>query len=360
VVYCFDENYAAPTAVAAYSLLLHEPAADLHLVTTGGPFDRSLFPPAAVFHSADDCALARELMRQYGSHISHVSPATNLRLCLPELLLDLKEVVYLDSDTLVLKPFFKDLPLIPKTSGVNGVRGGCMSSLVWGRGRFLRGSACLLAGTLQLDLDRLRELRFGEACCELLERMGPANDQTILNLWCMGSFGQLPAALNSSAQTVSITDIAGVAVLHFDGCRGKPWDAGYRGKHKELWDAHAAASGGLAPAAARECRDRAPAVPAALPPAVRLAAPAYQLASPEFRPRLRQFVQTRAPLVPSRFKQQAAAASRRDAVAARRGSATGLPAAARSTTDAPPLASSRAVVPAIGRRQISFRQPAST
>jgi lipopolysaccharide biosynthesis glycosyltransferase len=237
-VFCFDENYARPTIVAATSLLKFSKNIDLHFLYTGVKHNtlenlkQYFSPESAHYYEVPNDSWA---MTSYSSHLTHVSKATNLRLLIPELLgPDIHKVVYLDSDVIVNS----DLKLmntieIPE-SGVAARRAGSMASKTWGKGVFPRGAACFSAGVLVLNLKTLRFLNFGNHCREILNKVGPANDQTILNLWCRGNFGPLPLQYNMRPSEVTAAYLP--YILHFEGCAGKPWDLNYSGNCKFIWD----------------------------------------------------------------------------------------------------------------------------
>jgi lipopolysaccharide biosynthesis glycosyltransferase len=238
IAYCFDENYAYPTLVSARSLLRCSPLAQIHLVHKD-VCDETLkwlagqLPTSVIFHcvSVDSWAT-----KSFGSHISHTSSATNLRLLLPELIsVDVERILYIDSDTLVftdLAPYMSSFEI--GISGVAARIGGSMSSNTWGRGLFPRGALAFTAGVLLLDLKLLRELDFCKHCRHLFSKIGNMNDQTLLNLWCRGVFGKLPEQFNLRPEEA--TDERPPLILHFEGAGGKPWEETYKGRFKSLWD----------------------------------------------------------------------------------------------------------------------------
>jgi lipopolysaccharide biosynthesis glycosyltransferase len=117
-----------------------------------------------------------------------------------------QKAIYLDADTLVCADLSSYVAAFPVAeSGFAARKGGAMSSKTWGRGLFPKAAPPLVAGVLFMDLQKLRELGFGDACRRILSKVGPANDQTLINLWCRGVFGQLPPELNMRAEEVSRT-----------------------------------------------------------------------------------------------------------------------------------------------------------
>lgn len=252
IVYCFDEAYAVPALTSAWSAWRqHQHCGEgvaFHMVHTAdtdakildwmkkriSSWDSAI---TVAFYGIDDKTCWATA--QYGSHLTHVSSASNLRLCLPDILpKDVNRVLYLDCDTLVLTdvmPFVANLPASP--SGVCARRGGSMQSKTWGKGIFPAKAQCLLAGVMVLDLQTLRDLEFCAACKRLFGCIGPANDQTIFNLWCRGTFVQLPPEMNLTPEEESVD----AKILHYEGAAakgGKPWEEGYRGALKRVWTAH--------------------------------------------------------------------------------------------------------------------------
>jgi lipopolysaccharide biosynthesis glycosyltransferase len=241
VVYCFDDKYARSAVVSARSLLRWSPTAKVHFLhqqasSATVEWMKERLPENAAFYDVGARCWATS---SYKSHIAHISKATNLRLCAPEVLPDsVRKAIYLDADTLVFADLSSYVTAFPVAeSGFAARKGGAMSSKTWGRGLFPKAAPPLLAGVLFMDLRKLRELGFGDACRRILSKVGPANDQTVINIWCRGVFGQLPPELNMRADEASGT--AQPRVLHYEGASGKPWEASYRGPLKDLWKAHA-------------------------------------------------------------------------------------------------------------------------
>lgn len=242
IVYCFDESYAEPVVVSARSLLRWTPGARIHLVhqqisATAINWMKERLPQSAAFYDVGTNCWATA---GYKSHISHISKATNLRLCIPDVLpTSVQKALYLDADTLVftdLSPYVASFQVTE--SGFAARKGGSMGSKTWGRGVFPRGAPPLVAGVLLMDLPRLRQLGFTDACRRIIASVGPANDQTIINLWCRGVFDQLPVELNMRADEAVIASKK-PGVLHYEGAGGKPWEPHYSGPLMELWRAHA-------------------------------------------------------------------------------------------------------------------------
>jgi lipopolysaccharide biosynthesis glycosyltransferase len=241
VVYCFDDRYARPAVVSARSLLRWSPTAKVHFLhqqasSATVAWMKERLPENAAFYDVGARCWATD---SYESHITHISKATNLRLCAPEVLpLSVQKVIYLDADTLVFADLSSYVAAFPVAeSGFAARKGGAMSSNTWGRGLFPKAAPPLVAGVLFMDLQKLRELGFCNACRRILSNVGPANDQTVINLWCRGVFGQLPPELNMRADEASGT--AQPRVLHYEGANGKPWEASYCGPLKDFWKAHA-------------------------------------------------------------------------------------------------------------------------
>lgn len=236
-MYCFDSNYAIPTVVSAHSVLRWSPHAQLHLIHQDVSscvlhWMKQMLPEKTAFYNAGASCWATA---KYKTHLAHVSEATNLRLCIPDVLpASVKRVLYLDSDTLVfadLSKFVQDFPASP--SGFAARKGGCMKSKSWGHGVFPRAAQPLVAGVLIMDLDTLRNLMFSNVCNKILEHLEGANDQTVINVWCRGVFGSLPIELNMRAEEIS--EDSQVGVLHYEGAHGKPWQKDYKGPLKDLW-----------------------------------------------------------------------------------------------------------------------------
>jgi len=162
--------------------------------------------------------------------------ATYIRLMLPELLLDLDEILYLDVDILIRAPLDELLQwkLENPLAAVN--------ELV-GTGQHIFGSSHIPyfnAGVLRMSLERMRQLRTWDSSIGILQSVDAIRwyDQDVLNILFTGKFDSLPLSYNVSDMLIrgefGIPLFQDPAIVHFNGPM-KPWQAKLTSKFAREW-----------------------------------------------------------------------------------------------------------------------------
>ncbi len=185
-----DKGYFVPTIVMLTSAKLNKNADShyrIHLFLTE---EDSLFAERVQrLHSHDfeiilQIAALNETERQFDENrlIKHISGATMVRCRLPYLLPELRQVLYLDGDIIVLKDLseFFHQPMQNKTLA------GCWSMAAdfeTKEVKWLGATNYLNAGVLLMNLERMRERGMGEAMAQAMQNHR-WSDQDILNVLC--------------------------------------------------------------------------------------------------------------------------------------------------------------------------------
>ena len=162
--------------------------------------------------------------------------ATYIRLMLPELLLDLDDILYLDVDILIRAPLDELLQwkLVNPLAAVN--------ELV-GTGEHLFGSSHVPyfnAGVLRMSLERMRLLKTWDSSIRILQTVNAIRwyDQDVLNIIFKGQFDRLPLSYNVSDMLIrrdfGIPLFQDPAIVHFNGPM-KPWQAKLTSKFAREW-----------------------------------------------------------------------------------------------------------------------------
>lgn len=109
IAYITDENYLYPTQVSAYSAIQNKcPESNyyFHIITVDVDSKQanSFFQPLAQPNIHFEIISQTQLIdKEFPKFLKHISAAALLKLALPSILTNLDRVIYLDSDTLVMK-----------------------------------------------------------------------------------------------------------------------------------------------------------------------------------------------------------------------------------------------------------------
>lgn len=177
------------------------------------------------------------------------------RLFLPELLPDVHKIIYLDSDTLVLKPIDQLW-----TESLNGMPIGAVHSYdaSFGNGSALEKRETFNDGVLLMDLDALRSQGFIEWVRQLTSKdIDGCLDQGIVETFCFSKTEYLPLKYNSLCFLRSLSyrqylkdysDFRRLSkkefyvaqrkpvIVHFNGnAYDRPWHQYSRSKYLFLW-----------------------------------------------------------------------------------------------------------------------------
>lgn len=281
---CFDRRFAVAAAVMATSLLAHADPARRYVLHAfyDGADDRGLRLFARFAGTRLEVRVRRIDNPFAGRPTSHpnISPASFVRLSLPELLPDVARLLYLDADTLCLADVgaLFDTPLegaplaaapdLGMQAMLAAERAGGREGSPEGMRRYLETRLGLdpertpyfNAGVLVLDLARLRGDDLAGRAGALLDRAGGAlryDDQCVLNALYAAAYRPLDGRWNAMLHPAALADYApgGVAlmrqvaearsepaILHFNWT-AKPWvETGAGAAFAATWRAYAFAA----------------------------------------------------------------------------------------------------------------------
>jgi lipopolysaccharide biosynthesis glycosyltransferase len=170
----------------------------------------------------------------------HITSATMLRLFIPDLLKDVKKVLYLDIDIIVCADLKKLLDLEVGECGVCLYREPVLFRD--------KDSLCKKynitnnqvdkyicnAGVMLWDLDILREKKFTETCLKY-NSIEPKDDQTLINLYCNGKQAYLDNIynLNANRRDLKLNEKPEYILHYLTG--NKPWK-NPRHHYYYIWD----------------------------------------------------------------------------------------------------------------------------
>lgn len=208
-----DQNYAQPTAVAVYSVLVHAPREELPAVRIitrqedAAFVEQALQPVARQFPGAEIRVLPIDGQRFAGAQVhAHIRQATYYRLLAPELLPDCDTCLYLDVDLIALgdvTPLFRTDLRQAYLAGVENIPSTRLTRLTprsHTRAIGLRDEDPYLnAGVLLMNLDKMRRDGMVQRFLDLVPRNYPLMDQDILNVACAGKIRLLPPEYNVPA-----------------------------------------------------------------------------------------------------------------------------------------------------------------
>jgi len=240
IAYCFDLAYEQHFGASVCSLLLTYggAAADLaiHVVREASniAFERKVRKLADIFGatidvnvlSADDLAQVRNLTVK-SQAVMHATSATYYRLLLPEIVpQSAEQVLYLDSDTIVLS----DVSPLLQTDMQGKALGGVVDLTGKEMAERLKIPQYVNAGVLLFDLRSWRANDYGRKCIEFARSNPNAAifaDQCLINIVLANDVFTLEPKWNRFVTAQHSSDDAGdAAILHFI-MADKPWHAWY-------------------------------------------------------------------------------------------------------------------------------------
>ncbi len=170
------------------------------------------------------------------SGLQHVTAATMLRLFIPDLLLNVDKLIYLDIDLIVNTDL---LPMFRMNCGPKGIalKNSIMKSSQLSKIKTRSGNA----GVMVMDLKTLRALKFTKKCMDILKNpslnKGTHHDQHIINIFCEGQHAKLHEKYNIfSGQDDHLTKTYNNFIFHFAGSK-KPYLCNDH-KYGYLWNAY--------------------------------------------------------------------------------------------------------------------------
>jgi lipopolysaccharide biosynthesis glycosyltransferase len=162
--------------------------------------------------------------------LSHVTPATMLRLFIPDKIRE-KKVIYLDIDIVVNTDLST---LLDIDTGSRGL--AIKSSLSSNWKRIGQTSKAGNVGVMVMDLDTLRRLKFTQDCLKI-HKIHNQHDQWVINNWARGNYAELPENYNVFfRQDEWILDQYHDYILHYAGNQ-KPYNRA-TGDRQYMWNIH--------------------------------------------------------------------------------------------------------------------------
>ncbi len=240
-IYASDDANAQAVVVSAHSLLRSTPGAEVTVLALDWSKSSKRFMEG--FEDSSRVRRRDVTVEDLPPGAGHISSATFLRLCIPDLLPDLDRCVYLDADTLIRDD------LIP-LSGIKGgnwstagvlssatPRHGCSPGIVSAGGNQQFLEPYINAGVLLIDIQRWRTQGIGEQALNWFRQNPQAFvDQDALNTVIVGDVLLLPQKYNATIHMmrpsspvlgfVEFEEVAEArrdsAVVHYTG-PVKPW-----------------------------------------------------------------------------------------------------------------------------------------
>ena len=256
-----DEGYLAHSAAMLHSVLVNGGEGIVVHYLHGSRFpERAKRALAGMFDAHSSAIHFHEIRdRQLrGLPIDRrFGPAMWYRVFLPELLGDIERVLYLDVDTMVMRPLAALWELSLEGYLLAAVRNVFMKYHRWRAPELgVRIEAYFNSGVLLFNLDQMRKARFTRKILHLVRRMGAAlewPDQDALNLVVESKWLSLHPRWNVMNSYLSNPDLAAEvfgedelrqavsepAIRHFEGPdENKPWHPHHVRGGRELYLRH--------------------------------------------------------------------------------------------------------------------------
>ena len=246
-----NDAYAFPARVLISCVLRHVSApVRFHLLSTGISDDsiaslRSLFRPGSQ-HGLDvynNLAITFPL----SPHCAHISRDTYLRFLLPEVLVGIDKVIYLDIDILVRGDIAPLWNADIGTAAIAGVVEEQMFTNGYPQSIGMKpGAPYFNAGVLLMNLLKIRQLNLPERWKQIAAK-GEFRflDEDIINIACEGMFAELSMFWNFNMYYYRVykAQKRKAKIIHFTGPE-KPWTNPKAGRHcNREWSKAAAIAG---------------------------------------------------------------------------------------------------------------------
>lgn len=246
IVYAVDHNYILQCAVSCYSFVKNlnaETDSYIHVLIdeTVTENDRGLFEKieyhfphiSFCFHLVSD-----EFLNWMDFSFSYLNKMTYYRLLLPELLDDVEQCLYIDSDTLLIGDISPLLQYDIQNDYLAGVRDSGIKGIDYSLDELDGMDHYINAGVLLMNLKALRVDGMQNQFCNRIANRYQFNDQDILNICCKDRIHFLPEKYNCFSYRKEKVDSA--VLIHFLGEPGmRPWIY-KRSKDGDLWWEYAA------------------------------------------------------------------------------------------------------------------------
>ena len=213
IAYITDENYLHPTQVSIYSAIQNKcPKSNyyFHIITVDTDSEKaeSFFLPLAQPNVHLEIIPNTKLIdKEFPKFLQHISSAALLKLALPNILTSLDRVIYLDSDTLIMK----DLSEL-YTTDLKNFPMGAVSDIGIIAQKYLKNfgyqeSVYYNAGMMLLNLNQMRQEKISEQLINYIQNAKGLLflEQDALNIVLKKRIKTLPYKFNCAA------------ILHLEG-----------------------------------------------------------------------------------------------------------------------------------------------
>lgn len=211
ISFCFDKRFLMQTCVAITSLLVsanNKCAYRIYCIISADLSEKDLQPVRLIVSNFSKNSRLIFLYKNSNYDNAYIpankgewSKAVYYRLMLPDLLPDIDKIIYLDSDTIILK----DLTELDNMELNDNLLLGCLdflnNDILW-KQRFnnywlaLDKNKCFNTGMLVMNLKKIREEKLSQKWIELAKKEIRCVDQDVLNSTCLGKIGLLDTVYN--------------------------------------------------------------------------------------------------------------------------------------------------------------------
>lgn len=171
------------------------------------------------------------------------SKAVYYRLMLPDLIPNADKVIYIDSDTIILRDLIEMNNIDFNDNYVLGCLDFLNDDVLWEQkyGNYwlhLEKRQCINTGMMIMNLKKIRQDNLSEKWIELAKKEVRCVDQDVINSTCLGKIGLLPTIYNRAVvdktkikSAITEEDLQKIVILHY--VYPKPWIE--KGKLSDLW-----------------------------------------------------------------------------------------------------------------------------
>lgn len=243
VAFCFDKKFIMQTCVSITSLL----------VSAQNRCNYHIYCIVSKDLTSDDLECLKEVVRKFSekskitflyengqydkayipSHMNYLSKATYYKIMLPDLLNGIDKIIYIDSDTVILKDLIEMDNINLRGNLLIGRLDFMNKDIIWeqklGKYRLaLEKNKYVNAGILIMDLKKMKQKKLSQQWIKLSRKKLRYQEQDILNSTCLGSIGFLDSKYNviiidrtKITTDTSIKAATNAVILHF--VYPKPW-----------------------------------------------------------------------------------------------------------------------------------------
>jgi len=243
VAFCFDKKFLMQTCVSITSLL----------VSAKNKCGYNIYCVVSKDLTPDDLKCLKEITHKFSKrskimflyengsydnayipkHMNYLSKATYYKIMLPELIQDIDKVIYIDSDTIILKDLIQMDDIVLGNNFLIGSLDFMNKAIIWKQKMSnyslpLKKNEYVNAGVLIMNLKQMRHENLSQKWIELAAKRLRYQEQDILNSTCLGLIGFFNKKYNlmiidktKITTEVNIKAVRNVVILHF--AYPKPW-----------------------------------------------------------------------------------------------------------------------------------------